>query len=60
MNRIVILVSNGVADYSSDDTVNVLIIDIDNLKAGDNLSQSDISGFEDLIPDYVLNNYICE
>ena len=50
-NRVVILVSGGVAEYISDPSVSALLIDLDNIEAGDVLTSADVEGFEDLIPD---------
>jgi hypothetical protein len=53
-NRVVILVSGGVAEYISDPSVSALLIDLDNIEAGDVLTSADVEGFEDLIPDGVI------
>jgi hypothetical protein len=59
-NRVVIIVSGGVADWSCDENVNVCLIDLDNI---DNATPEDmelirINGYEDLIPDYVKRKYM--
>lgn len=59
-NRVVIIVSGGVADWSRDENVNVCLIDLDNI---DNATPEDmelirINGYEDLIPDYVKQKYM--
>ena len=56
MNRIVIIVSDGVADYSADDDVEVCLIDMDDVRGDNALSLSDYAGFEDLLPDYVTDH----
>jgi hypothetical protein len=56
MSRIVIIVEGGMADYVNDTDVEVLTIDIDNINAGDDVP--DISGFEDLVPQWVKDRYI--
>ena len=53
--RIVIIVEGGVADYTCDDGVDVLILDIDNIREGDGLTISELEGFEDLVPDWVAD-----
>lgn len=58
MNRVVIIVSGGIADYLADDNVKVITIDTDNLDSGDILTKEDIAGFEDLVPDWIKEDYI--
>ena len=53
--RIVIIVEGDVADYTCDDGVDVLILDIDNIREGDGLTTSELEGFEDLVPDWVAD-----
>lgn len=60
MNRMVIIVANGVADYVADDEVKVIYVDVDNLNAGDILTKEDIKGFEDLVPSWIQQTYIEE
>jgi 2,3-bisphosphoglycerate-independent phosphoglycerate mutase len=60
MNRIVMIVTDGVADYVADDEVKVMYIDTDNLNAGDILTKEDIKGFEDLVPSWIQQTYIEE
>ena len=57
-NRIVIIVSGGVADWVSDNGVNVMLIDTDNLDQGDTLDEDDIEDFNDLIPNWIKEQYI--
>ena len=56
MSRIVIIVEGGMADYVNDTDVEVLTIDIDNINACYDVP--DISGFEDLVPQWVKDRYI--
>ena len=67
MKRVVIVVSGGVADYHADYGVNVLLIDTDDLDdecgvnvCGDKptLEADEIVGFEHLIPEWIINDYI--
>ena len=58
--RIVIIVSGGIADWVSDKGVDVMLIDTDNLDAGDTLDQDDIEDFNDLIPEWIKDTYINE
>lgn len=60
MNRMVIIVANGVADYVTDDEVKVIYVDVDSLDAGDILTKEDIKGFEDLVPSWIQQTYIEE
>lgn len=60
MNRIVIIVSGGMADYVNDNNVEVCLIDVDNLKSGDILTPKDIEGFEDIVPQWIKDDYIEE
>ena len=58
-NRIVILVEGGVVDYVNDPSVEVLVIDVDVLRDGeDALTRMDIAGFADLVPQWVKDEYI--
>ena len=59
MKKIVITVDGGVANYNCDAGIEVLILDIDNLRDGEVLTSLDIAGFEHLIDDYYMN-YIKE
>jgi hypothetical protein len=52
---IVITVEGGVADYICDDGINVLLLDIDNIREGDGLTYDDIEGFDDVLPDWVAD-----
>lgn len=52
-NRVVVIVDGGVADYVSDPNINVLVIDIDDLRAGDMVAEEDVDAFSDLIPEWV-------
>ena len=56
--RIVIIVSGGIADWVSDKDVDVMLIDTDNLDQGDTLDQDDIDDFNDLIPEWIKDQYI--
>ncbi len=56
--RIVIIVSGGIADWVSDKNVDVMLIDTDNLDQGDTLYESDINQFNDLIPEWIKDQYI--
>jgi hypothetical protein len=56
--RIVIIVSGGIADWVSDENVDVMLIDTDNLDQGDTLYESDINQFNDLIPEWIKDQYI--
>jgi hypothetical protein len=56
--RIVIIVSGGVADWICDQGVDVMLIDTDNLDQGDELCDSDIKQFNDLIPLWIKDQYI--
>jgi hypothetical protein len=56
--RIVIIVSGGVADWICDQGVDVMLIDTDNLDQGDELFDSDIKQFNDLIPEWIKDQYI--
>ena len=58
--RIVIIVSGGIADWVSDKGVDVMLIDTDNLDAGDTLDQDDIEDFNDLIPEWIKDKYTNE
>lgn len=58
MNRVVIIVSEGVADYIADDNVKIITIDTDILESGNSLTKEDIAGFEDLVPDWIKEVYI--
>jgi hypothetical protein len=60
MNRMVIIVANGVTDYVTDDEVKVIYVDVDSLNAGDILTKEDIKGFEDLVPSWIQQTYIEE
>jgi len=59
MMKIVITVDGGVANYNCDAGIEVLILDMDNLRDGEVLTSSDIAGFEHLIDDYYMD-YIQE
>ena len=56
--RIVIIVSGGVAAWICDQGVDVMLIDTDNLDQGDELFDSDIKQFNDLIPLWIKDQYI--
>lgn len=59
--RIVIIVDGGIVDYISDPNVEVLSIDTDNIEDGYQvLTNEDIKGFEDLVPDWIKTDYIRE
>lgn len=58
MKRVVIVVSGGVADYHADYGVNVLLIDTDGLDDEPTLEADEIVGFEHLIPEWIINDYI--
>lgn len=58
MNRVVIIVTGGIADYVADDNVKIITIDTDNLDSGVILTKEDIIGFEDLVPDWIKEGYI--
>ena len=59
--RIIIIVSGGVADWTCDPGVEVLLIDTDNLDAdGGTLSPADIEGFEDLVPEWINADYVVD
>ncbi len=55
-NRMVIVVEGGLVQdfYMDDETLSVLIVDVDNLKDGDSLYSD---GFEDLIPESIIEEY---
>lgn len=58
-NRIVIIVSGGIADWVSDPNVEVLLIDTDNIEQGDEtLTLEDIKPFEDLVPEWIVEDII--
>lgn len=59
-SRIVIIVSGGIADWVSDKGIDVMLIDTDNLDAGDTLDKDDIEDFDDLIPEWIKDKYINE
>lgn len=59
-NRVVVVVSGGVADVISDPNINVIVIDTDNLNAGDIMKQSEIVDYVDLIPAWIKEDYIIE
>jgi len=56
--RIVIIVSGGMADWVSDEGIDVMLIDTDNLEQGDELDGSEIKQFNDLIPEWIKEKYI--
>lgn len=56
--RIVIIVSGGIADWVADKDVDIMLIDTDNLDQGDTLHESDINQFNDLIPEWIKDQYI--
>jgi hypothetical protein len=56
--RIVIIVSGGVANWICDQGVDVMLIDTDNLDQGDELFDSDIKQFNDLVPLWIKDQYI--
>lgn len=58
MNRVVVIIQGGVADYVADDGVEVLFIDTDNLDDGDELTSDDIKGFEDIVPKWIKDEYM--
>ena len=59
--RIIIIVSGGVADWTCDPGVEVLLMDTDDLDAeGGTLSPADIEGFEDLIPAFIRSEYVVD
>lgn len=58
--RIVIIVSGGIADWVSDKGIDIMLIDTDNLDAGDTLDKDDIEYFNDLIPEWIKDTYINE
>lgn len=58
--RIVIIVSSGIADWVSDKGIDIMLIDTDNLDAGDTLDKDDIEHFNDLIPEWIKDTYINE
>lgn len=55
--RIVIIVSGGIADWVCDNGIEVMLIDEDNLNAGDKLDRFDVQKFNDLIPDWIKDQY---
>lgn len=56
--RIVIIVSGGIADWVADKDVDIMLIDTDNLDQGDTLDSNDIDRFNDLIPEWIKDQYI--
>lgn len=56
--RIVIIVSGGIADWVADRDVDIMLIDTDNLDQGDTLDSNDIDRFNDLIPEWIKDQYI--
>lgn len=58
--RVVIIVSGGIADWVSDDGIDIMLIDTDNLSQGDILDKDEIKQFNDLIPDWIKQDYIDE
>jgi hypothetical protein len=57
-NRVVVLVNDGIADCMTDANVESLVIDIDNLKSGEIITTDDIAGFEDLIPQWFIDEFV--
>jgi hypothetical protein len=57
-NRVVVLVNNGIAECLNDASIETLLIDVDNLQSGEILTTDEIEGFEDLIPQWVKDEYV--
>ena len=60
-NRVVIIVESGMADCVSDMGVNVLMLDVDVWQQNsDGFEAHEIEGFEDLVPEWIKNQYLIE
>ncbi len=56
--RVVIIVKGGMADYVNDADVDVCLIDVDNIEAGYTITSKDIEGFEDIVPQWIKDDYL--
>ena len=56
--RVVIIVKGGMADYVNDADVDVCLIDVDNIIAGYTITSKDIEGFEDIVPQWIKDDYL--
>jgi hypothetical protein len=64
--KVVIIITDGVADYYTDDGVEVLVIDTDYLDSGDvnvlgeypSLTSEEIEGFDHLVPEWIKDDYL--
>ena len=64
--KIVVVVIDGVADYYTDEGIEVLVIDTDYLDSGDvnivgdypSLTSEEIEGFEHLVPAWIKDDYL--
>lgn len=60
-NRVVIIVESGMADYVNDLDVDVLMLDVDVWQQNsDGFEAHEIEGFEDLVPEWIKNQYLIE
>jgi len=52
--KIVIVVQDGVVEYHSDNEIDVLVIDLDDLRLrGSTISEPELTKYQELIPKYV-------
>ena len=58
MSRVLVIVNNGMADVVNDPEVEVLVIDLDTVDTGVIITDTDIEGFEDLVPQWIKDQYI--
>ena len=64
--KIVVVITDGVADYYTDEGIEVLVIDTDHLDSGDvnfvgdypSLTSEEIEGFEYLVPAWIKDDYL--
>ena len=60
-NKVVIIVSGGIADYYKDAGVEVLVIDTDMMQLDDAiLTSEEIKGFEHLVPQWIQDDYFAQ
>ena len=55
-NKIVIVVQDGVVEYHGDNEIDVLVIDLDDLRLrGASISEPELTKYQELIPKHVLD-----
>lgn len=64
--KIVVVITDGVVDYYTDEGIEVVVIDIDYLESGEvnvagdypSLTSAEIEGFEHLVPVWIKDDYL--